>query len=110
MTHHLKKPNIVADMIRTADGGRAERRCLLIIVVLAALLRLVMFPHPDEMRNVDEPGYLMGSLALLEGLPPGFKAAPAGPNTWVGWIAAGTESAWHFVHPQTQERRVPIQV
>ncbi|HTW94364.1 MAG TPA: hypothetical protein VMD30_06210, partial [Tepidisphaeraceae bacterium] len=97
-------------MRNQADGGRAERWGFWAIVILAAILRVGMFPHPDEERDVDEVGYLKGSLALLEGLPPGYKAAPAGPNLWVGWLAVSAESVWHFAHPGALERRVPLQV
>jgi len=90
--------------------ARASRLALLAIVLLAAIFRLAIFPHSDETRDVDEVGYLKGSLALLEGLSPGYKAAPAGPNTWVGWIYAGGQAAMQVVHPDASERRVAMAI
>jgi hypothetical protein len=76
-------------------------------VVIALFLRLWAFPHFDEIRDLDEVGYLNGSLALFEGLPPGYKAAPAGPNTWVGWLYTGGIAAAHLIHPGPEESGVP---
>jgi hypothetical protein len=90
--------------------ANAHRSILWLIVGLALLLRWVHFPHPREMRDYDEPGYLKGSLAILEGLPAGYKAAPAGPNFWVGWVYTAGVTAVHCVHPGPEELRVPLQV
>ena len=90
-------------------GGRITAG-IAAMILIGLCLRLWAFPHYDETRNVDEPGYLKGSLTLLEGLPPGYKAAPAGPNTWVGWLYAGGVAAVHLVHPDAEERRLPLAI
>ena len=90
--------------------NRFSRWIQYLVVVIALSLRLVVFPHHDEIRGFDEAGYLTGSLALLEGLPPGYKAAPAGPNTWVGWFYAGFTAVWYEVHPGLEEKSVPAAV
>lgn len=103
----MSQPLAVNLETRTANADRWAR---LLLLSLALLLRLAMFPHLDETRNIDETGYLKGSLAMLEGLPAGYKAAPAGPNLWMGWLYAGGVTALDFLHPGPEERRVPIQV
>ncbi len=80
------------------------------IVLLALLLRLIGFPHRDETRNEDEIGYIWGSLAMVEGLPAGYKAAPAAPNLWVGWVYTCTVAAVHTLHPGPEESAVPTPV
>jgi hypothetical protein len=90
--------------------NRMSKRIQLCVVILAFLVRLAILPHRDETRGFDEEGYLTGSLALIEGLPPGYKAAPAGPNTWVGWLYTGVCIVWHSLSPTPAERALPIQV
>jgi hypothetical protein len=91
-----------------------ERRrsglALLLIVLVGAALRAVEFPRPHQVIAGDELGYLHGGLELLEGLPPGFKMAPAGPTTWLGWAWAGGMAARHTLIPGPEERAVPLQV
>ena len=48
---------------------------------------------------MDEVGYLQGSLALFEGITPGYKAAPAGPQFWLGWMYTGAVAAENLVSP-----------
>jgi hypothetical protein len=85
-------------------------KLVLLVVAVTMLLRLVGFPDRYEVRDVDEIGYLYGGLALLEGIPPGYKAAPGGPLYWIGWAYAGAQSAWHVLHPGPEERAAPVQL
>ncbi len=53
-------------------------------------------------RNVDEPGYLDCSLCLIEGIVPGYKAAPGGAQLWEGWFYAAVQSAKNLLHPHAE--------
>jgi hypothetical protein len=91
------------------DARGRDWTWLIALLLLAAGLRIWNFP-PRYFERPDENGYLYGSLALLEGLPPGFKAAPAGPQTWLGWTYAATKSALNLITPTSDERGMPLQV
>ncbi len=101
---------VLHDSIRPVVKPATYRWVHFSILAVALLLRCLIFPHVDETRDIDEAGYLKGSLALLEGLPPGYKAAPAGPNFWLGWAYTGGVAAYHLFSPGPEERQVSIQV
>src|SRR4051794_14563597 len=85
----------------------ADGLALAAILILAAVARLAAMPARHELRDVDEPDYLQGGLLLLEGLPPSFHYAPAGPETWFSWAYGGALSAKYFLLPTAEERAVP---
>jgi len=66
-------------------------------VVFAALLRLWIFPSSDELRDPDEIGYVTGGLVAWEGILPGWRSVPAGPQTWMGWVYVGARSAYELM-------------
>jgi hypothetical protein len=77
-------------------SGRV-RWALALILGAAGLLRLLNFPSQQALRDCDEIAYLTGGLALWEGMAPGLKHTPAGPQTWVGWLFAAALSAHDLV-------------
>jgi hypothetical protein len=76
-------------------------RLLFLVLVVALALRLWTWPHRYEVRDVDETGYLSSSLVLVEGLPPGYKPSPAGPQIWLGWLWAQAHIAQALLQPTT---------
>src|SRR5208282_4528120 len=97
------------------DGALAPRghwkvAVVLLVLAVAAVIRIIDFPQRYEFRDEDETGYLSGSLALAEGLTPGFKAAPAGPLFWSGWAYTNAQAAKYFIYPTPRERNLAIQV
>jgi MFS family permease len=83
---------------------------LVLLLLLGTCLRVWDLPHRDELRHVDENPYIFGSLSLLEGITPPYKYAPAGPQTWAGWLFEGAESAKYFLHPPPSQRRLDIRL
>lgn len=84
---------------------------VVISLVLAALvLRALNIPQRYELRDGDEAAYMNCSLQLLEGITPGYKYSPAGPQIWAGWLYAGGLSARYMVAPTVEEARVPTAV
>jgi hypothetical protein len=58
-------------------------------ILLAAVLRMTIFPHGHSPAYTDEANYLTDGLNLIEGIVPGNKYAPAGPTTWFTALYAG---------------------
>jgi hypothetical protein len=58
-------------------------------ILLAAALRLAIFPHGHSPAYTDEANYLTDGLNFIEGIVPGNKYAPAGPTTWFTAFYAG---------------------
>ncbi|HUI07683.1 MAG TPA: hypothetical protein VL486_11840 [Verrucomicrobiae bacterium] len=74
------------------------------------MVRFLHWPALHELRDEDELPYAWGSLQLLEGGVPPYKFAPAGPQTWVGWLYEGVISLTHLALPDAVERGAPLQV
>jgi len=68
------------------------------------------WPQRYEVRHGDEVGYLCSSLMLVEGLPPSNKPAPAGPQTWVGWVYAYAHIALEMLHPPADSPAMSLKV
>ena len=77
-------------------------------MLIGTALRIYNFPAPYEQRDSDEVGYLQSSLAVLEGAIPGYKAAPAGPQIWIGWCYAAAKTAGYLLMPTAEERACPL--
>jgi hypothetical protein len=75
-----------------------------VLIGIGVILRAYNFPAPYEQRDSDEVGYVQSSLSVLEGSVPGFKAAPAGPQIWLGWGYAAAKSARYLIAPTAEER------
>lgn len=80
--------------------------CAVIAVGLA--VRLWVFPPPYAVSQTDETGYLAGGLLVLEGIPPVFKYAPAGPITWMAFAFAAFVSAGHLLSPAPSVASLPF--
>jgi hypothetical protein len=95
-----------------ANGGLVQRRggriVLLIILIAAVVLQVLNWPHRYEVRDGDEVGYLDSSLVLVEGIAPGFKPSPAGPQIWLGWTWAYARIAWNLIHPGPYHAHLPV--
>jgi hypothetical protein len=81
---------------------KAYRAVLIAMLLLGMALRLSNLPRRYEERNVDEPGYLDCSLCLIEGIVPGYKAAPGGAQLWEGWVYAAAQSAKNLLYPHAE--------
>jgi hypothetical protein len=89
--------------VTTPAGPWPGQRVLLwSCVILAALLRLAIFPHALSLPEEDEPGYLSDGLLLVEGATPAHKYAPSGPLTWFGatYAGAGALITWSADGPE----------
>ena len=73
-------------------SNASGRIALIIVLALAAFLRIWNFPASQEIRDWDEMGYVCNGLMAWEGLTPGWRSTPAGPQTWTGWLYAAGES------------------
>jgi hypothetical protein len=71
---------------------RAAWQALACVLCVAALLRVWNYPSPAEVRDCDEIGYLTTGLQLWEGIIPGYKHTPDGPQTWWVWMYAASRS------------------
>ncbi|MGA3067008.1 MAG: hypothetical protein ABSF29_09195 [Tepidisphaeraceae bacterium] len=80
------------------------------VVLLSAVLLYFNYPQRYEYRDIDETGYLNGSLEVLEGITPGNGFAPAGPQIWLGWARVGAQAAKNILRPTASERAEPMQV
>jgi hypothetical protein len=85
-------------------------RTMMFVLVVAIIVRIVHWPAFHEVRDGDELGYSWGSLQLLEGNLPGIHYAPAGPQTWIGWLYEGAVTAKHLAFPDFAEGKAPLQV
>lgn len=90
---------------RRASLGRTALP--IVLVTLAALLRIWNLPDLREMRDPDELVYVPNGLMAWEGLPPGMRTGPAGPQTWIGWFYAAGRSGWELLRPQGAQK-VPL--
>jgi hypothetical protein len=81
---------------------------LLVLLVLAAGVRMWNFPQRYEVRDVDEMGYISGGLVLLEGIQPGYKASGAGIETWLGWLYAAGQATEHMMDRNGAEAAAPF--
>src|SRR5277367_6331679 len=91
----------------------AKGRTYLVAIVLllaAVAVRFWAWPSRYEIRDVDEPPYLSSSLVLVEGITPGFKPSPAGPQIWLGWMFAQLRVLEDFIHPDPALQHVPLQI
>jgi hypothetical protein len=79
-------------------------------LAVATALRLANFPGPHELRDEDEIRYATAGLQLFEGLPPGMKATPNGPQTWLGAAYAAYQTVRTFVAPPAEWGSTPAQV
>ena len=88
---------------QTAPPGGGSSKALLVLVLgLAALLRLMNLPGRYEIRDWDEIAYESCGLVAWEGISPGLRSVPSGPETWVGWLYAAGCSGWEILHPSRE--------
>lgn len=83
-------------------SGAPAKKLILILLLLAAVVRIWNMPRPDEVRDWDELGYETDGLMAWEGLSPGWEGVPAGPQTWVSWLYVGGRTGLEFLHSQTK--------
>jgi hypothetical protein len=83
---------------------------LSMILLVAVLARAYAFPDRYYFNDMDEPVYLQGGPQVLEGLPPVYHYAFAGPITWVSWVYTGGLSAIYVAKPTAEELQVPFAV
>src|SRR6266567_3766678 len=74
-------------------AGLRKQGPLLLLLSVAAAIRIWTMPSLHEIRDGDELGYVSGGLVAWEGMLPGWRAVPAGPQTWVGWLWMAARSA-----------------
>jgi hypothetical protein len=103
----MPAPPIVEN--RSPRTVRRYMSALVIVLVLLAggTLRWLDFPQRYEIRDGDETGYLGGGPQLIEGISPGYKAAPAGPQFWAEWAYEAADVARRLIAPAPQLRAVP---
>lgn len=89
---------------------RAELLTIVGWVAVAASLRLANFPGPHELRDEDEIRYATSGLQLFEGLPPGMKSTPNGPQTWFGAAFVTWQTIHMFANPPAEWGASPAQV
>jgi hypothetical protein len=68
-----------------------------ICILLAALLRLAIFPHGLSPAVTDEANYLTDGLNVIEGFTPGHKYAPSAPLTWFTTLFAGIGTLYEWI-------------
>src|SRR5258708_4159200 len=78
-------------------GAFRKQGLRLLLLAAAAAIRIWTMPRRNEIRDMDEMGYAIGGLLVWEGMLPGWRAAPAGPQTWIGWLWIAARSAWNFL-------------
>jgi hypothetical protein len=89
-------------------GSHGTARTWLLSILFAAVLaRAYAVPDRYYFNDTDEAAYLMGGTNVLEGLPPLYHYAFAGPETWVGLVYAAGLSARYYFLPTTEELQVP---
>jgi hypothetical protein len=72
----------------------------IVVLAIAASLRVIDFPSRYTIRDIDETGYCHGSLQLIEGITPGNKASPGGPLYWAGWMYVACEAVRDVIVPE----------
>jgi hypothetical protein len=80
----------------------------LAVMFAAVIVRAVTFPKRYELRDADEIGYISSSLAVVEGLAPGYQPSPAGPLVWLGWGWAELKIVRELFDPNVA--RLPLQL
>ena len=91
-------PLMITSNEQTSLGRAWPGKALpIVLVILAALLRIWNLPAPQEVRDWDEIGYVTDGLVAWEGLSPGWRVVPAGPQTWVGCFYAAGRSGWELL-------------
>jgi hypothetical protein len=80
----------------------------ILLVALAAVLRIWNLPDFKEMRDGDELFYVPNGLLAWEGLAPGTRTVPAGPQTWIGWFYAGGRSGWELLRQLHEGPKMPL--
>src|ERR1700683_4157913 len=100
-----------AEKSPTCKGMNASARiALLAVLFIAAVLPGFFFPHPYEMRDVDEIGYMDAGLLVWEGIGPNVKASVNSPETWFGWVYAAAQTAKNLAMPVPPIRSAPMLV
>jgi len=94
MTGKLAKPQVLA---------------LACVLFLGLVLRIWNFPSRYELRDADELCYTYGGPLLWEGITPGFKQAPAGAQTWIGWIYCACGSLVNLLEPRDADHK-PVMI
>ena len=87
--------------VKNPDGPAVSlsgKALLIVLLILAALFRIWIFPSRGEIRDGDEMAYMTGGLVAWEGMLPGMRAVPAGPQTWIGWLYVAGRSGLEMVH------------
>lgn len=84
---------------QSSPGFLRGNAALIILLIGAAIIRIWCFPGRDELRDGDEIGYVTDGVVAWEGILPGWKAVPAGPQAWISWLYTAGRSAWEVVHP-----------
>ena len=95
---------------RIVEGSKLRNVVFFAMVTAAIIFRIMNWPIKHEFRDVDELGYSWGSLELLEGNLPGIHYAPAGPQTWVGWVYEGLLAMEHLALPDSAEQKAPLTI
>lgn len=94
-------PLMSANNEQTSLGRATPGKALpIVLLMLAALLRIWNLPDRQEVRDWDEIGYVTDGLVAWEGISPGWGSVPAGPQTWIGWFYAAGRSGWEMPRPQ----------
>jgi hypothetical protein len=79
------------------------------IVLLSALaIRLWLMPPLYNQPHIDEPGYMIDGLLVLEGATPGFKFAPGAATTWPGFVYGALSAMGHLLAPSEEIARQPL--
>lgn len=86
------------------NNSKHQIVALAIVFLFGLSLRVLNYPSRYQLRDVDELGYTYGGPLLWEGITPGFKMAPAGLQTWVGWAYCGCKSLMTLVSSRNGDR------
>lgn len=80
---------------------------LLIVLGIAASLRLVSHPERYEIRDGDELPYQYSGVQQFEGIPGGMKTTPNGPQTWLSFTFMTVKTAINFITSRSTEPNQP---
>lgn len=83
---------------------KPQALALICLLLIGLGLRIWNFPPRYQLRDADELGYTYGGLLLWEGIVPGFKMAPAGLQTWIGWAYCACQSLANLMEKQKGEQ------
>jgi hypothetical protein len=87
-------------------AGRIDLIVLTILLIAALLVRFIYHPD-DNLYDADEMGYVNSNVLLAEGLTPGYKAAPGGPQISLGWGYVMAKAGWEILRPTPEVRQAP---